>query len=77
MKRTDLVITLILALLFSLVARIPVVKEVRANTFPALWVTPIYIRNDGSVDPTNASINRVGNTYILTENDPATHNHST
>lgn len=30
--------------------------------------TPVYLRSDGSVDPPNASINRIGNVYTLTGN---------
>ena len=41
---------------------------VSGNPISSPRPSQIYIRNDGSVDPSNASINRVGNTYTLTEN---------
>jgi hypothetical protein len=37
-----------------------------ANPIPAPPIMQIYIRNDGSVDPTGAPIHRIGNIYTFT-----------
>jgi hypothetical protein len=69
MKRTAL--TLIVALLFSVVAGIGFAKLAGANPIgmtPAPNMPSILIGSDGSVNPATASIRKTGNVYILTEN---------
>jgi hypothetical protein len=70
-QRTALALTLILALLFSMVAGTGFVKLATANPIgmtPAPYMPSITIGSDGSVIPANASIRKTGNVYILTEN---------
>jgi parallel beta-helix repeat protein len=63
MKRTALALTLILALLAVVVAD-------RALANPHLFLYPdlphVYIRSDGSVEPSSAPIERTADTYALT-----------
>jgi len=67
MKRTAL--ALIMALSISAVAGIQFVFLVMANPIPPPPnLAHIYIRNDGSVDPSTAPIQRVGDIYTLTYN---------
>ena len=69
-RRTALVLTFILALLlFSAVAGAIFVKLAEANFFPIPIPQPAFvIRSDGSVDPSTAPIQRVGNVYTFTDN---------
>lgn len=68
MKRTA--ITLTLTLLMLLVAGVPFVNLSSANFFPDPGpdLPRIYIRNNGSVEPATAPIERAGNLYKLTGN---------
>lgn len=68
MERTA--ITLILTLLMLLVAGAPFVNLSSANFFPDPGpdLPRIYIRNNGSVEPATAPIERAGNLYKLTGN---------
>ena len=70
MRKTAVAITLILALLFSAAVGglfVDVGKANFMNSLPKL-PPPIYIRSDGSVDPSSAGIQRVGDTYAFTGN---------
>jgi len=60
MRRTALVLTLIWALLFSLVAMLHYVNFTSAQDFEA-----ITIKADGSIDPSTAPIQRNGDVYTL------------
>jgi parallel beta-helix repeat protein len=61
--------TLILALLLSAVFATSLVSLTKANFTPLPELPkPIYIRNDGSVEPSTAPFHREGNTYLLTNN---------
>jgi hypothetical protein len=68
MKRTA--ISLILTLLMLLVAGTLFANLSSANFFPDPGpdLPRIYIRNDGSVEPATAPIERTGNLYKLTGN---------
>jgi parallel beta-helix repeat protein len=67
MKRSALALTLILALLLSAVAGGLFVDVGKANFTPLPELPPpIYIRSDGSVEPSSASIERVGDAYTFT-----------
>jgi hypothetical protein len=69
MKRTALVLALILALIFSAVAEGLFVDVGKANFTPLPELPPpIYLRSDGSVDPSTAPIKHVGDTYKFTNN---------
>lgn len=71
MKKGGLALTFILTLLlFSAVADAVFVGIVAANVFPDPGpdLPRIYIRNDGSVEPATAPIERTGNLYKLTDN---------
>ncbi|MEM2912587.1 MAG: NosD domain-containing protein [Candidatus Bathyarchaeia archaeon] len=58
----------LLAVLFSAVIGSHLFKLTSANFFPLPTPEPaIYIRSDGSVDPLGAPIQRIENTYILTD----------
>lgn len=68
MKRKTSALTLISTLLLLTLAT-QVVSRVNANFTPLPELpTPIYIRNDGSVDPPTAPLQRIGNTYTFTSN---------
>jgi hypothetical protein len=67
MKKTILPIILISALLFSAVAGTQLVDLATANPIPT-QLPSITIRSDGSIDPSNATINQNGNIYTLTDN---------
>jgi parallel beta-helix repeat protein len=68
MKRKALALTLISTLLLTL-ATAQVVSRVNANFTPLPELpTPIYIKNDGSVDPPTVPLQRTGNTYTFTSN---------
>jgi nitrous oxidase accessory protein NosD len=62
----------ILALLFSAVAGTQFTNSVSGNPWgpfgPPPEPNPIYIRSDGSIEPSTVPIRRVGNIYIFTEN---------
>jgi parallel beta-helix repeat protein len=67
MKRKALALTLISALLFSVVAGGLFVDVGKANFTPLPELPPpIYMRSDGGVDPSIAPIQRVGDTYKFT-----------
>jgi len=69
MKRTALVLELIIALSVSLMVGAQFVGSAEANFTPLPELpTPIYIRNDGSVEPSTAPLKRTGNTYTFTGN---------
>jgi parallel beta-helix repeat protein len=63
MKRTRLALTLVTALIFSFLFCQVLVQPVRSQSFET-----IYIREDGSVDPSTAPIKQVGDVYKLTQN---------
>jgi parallel beta-helix repeat protein len=68
LKRTALALTLILAFLFSATAGGLFVDVGKANFTPLPELPPpIYIRGDGSVEPSSAFIQRVGETYTFTD----------
>jgi parallel beta-helix repeat protein len=64
MKRT-LALTLILPLLVSAVAGAGFVELAWANGIPMPPLSQIYIKSDGSVEPSTASLQREGNTYTV------------
>jgi len=68
MKRKALPLTLILTLLFSAVASVHLVNLGISNFIPPPPppLSRIYIKADGSVDPSIAPIQHVGNVYTLT-----------
>jgi hypothetical protein len=69
MKRKALALTLILALLFSVVAGGVFVDVGKANFTPLPELPPpIYIRSDGRIEPSSVPLQRVGNTYTFTNN---------
>ena len=69
MKRTSALTVLLVLLLVSLVFGVQFVNVTEANWIgPAPPVTAIYIRADGSIEPSNAPIKKVGDSYTLTEN---------
>lgn len=70
MKRTALALTFTLALLTLTLAGSFFVSLAKANFFPDPGpdLPKIYIRNDGSIDPATAPIERTGNLYKLTDN---------
>jgi parallel beta-helix repeat protein len=72
LKRTALALTLILALLISIIG-LGIVKIAKANFLPPS--NTVQIRSDGTIDPANASISRIGNNYTLTDDlfDTAIH----
>lgn len=68
-KKTFPAAAFISVLLFSTVAGTLLVNLAAANFTPLPSLPPpIYIRSDGSIDPSTAPIQRVGNTYTLTNN---------
>ena len=68
-KKTLSKVVFILALLFLTFAGTQLVRLAIANFMPPQPQWPrIYIRNDGIVQPKTALIQRIENTYILTEN---------
>ena len=69
MKITDLALKLIAVLLSSAVATTLLIGLAEANFIPLPELpSPIYIRNDGSVEPSTAPLKRTGNTYTFTDN---------
>jgi hypothetical protein len=67
-KRKTFATTITLAPFVSLMVGMQSAKIARANflgTLPPRYT--IQIESDGTVNPANASINRVGNGYILTD----------
>jgi parallel beta-helix repeat protein len=68
-KKTLITLAFISALLISAVAGGLFVDVGKANFTPLPELPPpIYIRSDGSIDPSTAPIQHVGNTYTLTAN---------
>ncbi len=70
MKRTVLTLSTVLTLVTLLIAGVQFTNLSSANFFPNPGpdLPRIYIRNDGSVDPATAPIERNGNLYELTGN---------
>ena len=66
MKRKALASTFIIMLLFSVLAEASFVSLVEANPVPAPPILEIYIRNDGTIDPSTVLIQRAGNIYTFT-----------
>lgn len=67
MKRT--VATLALACTLMLLITVAFIEIAKANFTPLPTLPPpIYIRSDGSVDPSSAPLQRVGDTYTFTNN---------
>jgi len=64
--RKTAALTHILALLFSVVVGTPFANLAEANPLPAPLISQIYIRSDGTVDPSTAPIQRAGNIYTFT-----------
>jgi hypothetical protein len=70
-NRKTLAITLVLALLFSAVAGTMLVNLAVANFLPPPPRLPyVYIRADGTVEPTGLPIRQVGNVYNFTNDIP-------
>jgi parallel beta-helix repeat protein len=69
MKKRALVLSLIVVLAFSSIDSLKALELVKANPYclPSL-PAPIYIKNDGSIDPSTVPIQRDGDTYTLTGN---------
>jgi parallel beta-helix repeat protein len=67
MKRNALALMLISTLLFSWMVGGILLDTARANFGPVPENKTIYIRSNGNVEPSTATIKRNGNTYILTE----------
>jgi parallel beta-helix repeat protein len=68
-KKAIITLALISALLLSAVAGALLVNIGKANFTPLPELPPpIYIRSDGSIDPSTTPIQQVGNTYTLTAN---------
>ena len=66
-KKTLIIAIFISAFLISTVAGLNISKVAKANFTPLPTLpAPIYIRSDGSVDPSTAPIQRVGDIYRLT-----------
>lgn len=58
-----------MALLSAAVFATPILSLTKANFTPLPELPkPVYIRNDGSVEPSTAPLQREGNTYFLTNN---------
>ena len=70
MKKATFAVLLVLALLFSTIEGLFLVNSASANFFmPSIPDLPhIYIRSNGTVEPSSAPVQRLGNTYILTRN---------
>lgn len=66
MKRIALVLTLVMALLFSAVAGTQFIILASAN--PIMILPYITVKSDGTVDPSTDLIKQVGNVYSLTGN---------
>lgn len=69
MKKKALIILFFISMLFSAVTGELFVDFGEANFTPLPELPPpIYIRSDGSIEPSTAPIQHVGNTYTLTTN---------
>jgi parallel beta-helix repeat protein len=67
MKKTLIVVAFFSLLLVSVAVGVQLVRFAAANFIPTSTPLPaIFIRGDGSVDPSNAAIQRVGNVYTFT-----------
>ncbi len=68
-KKSLLALSFILVLLVPILAGVQLVNVAKANPIilPSL-APPIYIRSDGSIDPSTAPIQQSGNVYMLTDN---------
>ncbi len=64
MKKTALALTLISALMFSTFSGAVLVNLSRANFL--CYLPEIVIKSDGTIEPSGAPINKVGNIYSLT-----------
>jgi parallel beta-helix repeat protein len=63
---TEIAVSLII---ISFLTGLQVLDLAEANfSPPPTPPTPIYIQSDGSIDPSNASIDKAGNLYVLTGN---------
>lgn len=67
-KREASVLALILAFSISAIADFQLISLTTAYPIPPPQLPHIYIRSDGSVEPSNALIERVGETFFFTEN---------
>jgi parallel beta-helix repeat protein len=67
-KREASVLLLILAFSISAIADFQLISLTTANPIPPPQLPHIYIRSDGSIEPSNALIERVGETFFFTEN---------
>lgn len=68
-KKTLLIATLVLMPLLSIAAGGSLINWVEANFTPLPELPrPIYIRNDGSIDPPLAPLRRIGEVYTFTGN---------
>jgi parallel beta-helix repeat protein len=68
MKKTAFALTIVFALHLALTAGL-LVNFGKANFTPLPELPPpVYVRSDGTVDPSTAPIQRLGNTYKLTGN---------
>ena len=66
MKKTALAFTIVLT--FSIIFGVQFVNVAEANWIgPDPPLTAIFIKTDGSIDPSNAPIKKVGDVYTLTE----------
>ena len=68
MNRAALSLKLIIVLVLSALTEIWFVSLACADPLPAPPVTMIYIKADGSIEPSDAPITKVGYVYTLTEN---------
>ena len=68
MKRAALALNLIIVLVLSVLTEIWFVSLACADPLPAPPVTMIYIKADGSIEPSDAPIMKFGYVYTLTEN---------
>ena len=68
MNRAALALKLIIVLVLSVLTEIWFVSLACADPLPAPPVTMIYIKADGSIEPSDAPIMKVGYVYTLTEN---------
>jgi len=68
MNRAALARNLIIVLILSVLPEIWFVSLAYADPLPAPPVTMIYIKADGSIEPSDAPIMKVGYIYTLTEN---------
>jgi len=68
MKKGLIIFSIILALLASLIMQKVEIAESNFFPVPGPDLPRILIKNDGSIEPTTAPIERTGNIYKLTDN---------